>query len=218
MESLLHLSGRTARSFTAILLVVVLVSLVACGLSAGTTDTPTATSVPTAAMAAASTATSTATVAPARTPTAAVSLPPATATPAIVARPAGKEQYLADMYDISRRWETWSAEADALMSEVGQDPLAVCITRSGDIDARITGGRELLAALAAASPPEEIASEHRRLIDEGTAGLDALEEGKAALCRRLDTGTALTKMDEVNEHLVNAYIAADALFTWAGEQ
>lgn len=205
------------------LLVFTLILVAACGLgSAPATPTPTPAPALTIAVAPSPTATATPTR-PAPTATSTV-----TPLPAIVAAaPTGtaaadagavKGRYLAAMADIHGRWEAWSAEAEVLMGQVGEDPLAVCITRSGDIDTQIAGGRALLADLATATPPEEIAGEHNGLVAEGSAGLDALEAAKTALCRRLDTGTALAKMEEMNQHLVNAYAHAEALFAWAGEQ
>ncbi len=220
MQSAPHLSPRFIRAGTALLLVAVLIATVACGLGgAHPTATPTTAAAPSAALAVA-TATPTAapptvTPAPTSTPTVAASAPgnsPTVAPPA-----ADRQRYLAAMRDIAEQWEAWSADSNALMNEVGQDPLAICITRSGDIDAQVAGGRDLLAALSAATPPEEIASEHNRLVSEGAAGLDALVAGKEALCRRLDAGTAMAKMEEVNAHLAEAYAAAGAVFVWAQE-
>lgn len=213
----------TRRAATAALLSFALILVAACGLGPAA-PTPTPTPAPSLPVAVAPSPTATATpTRPAPTATSTVTPLPATVadvpiSTAALDAGAEEEQYLAAMADILGRWEAWSAEAGGLIGQVGEDPLAVCITRSGDIDAQIAGGRELLAALAAAAPPEEIAGEHNRLVAEGNAGLDALEAGKTALCRRLDTGTALTKMEEMNTHLVNAYAAAEALFAWAGEQ
>lgn len=153
--------------------------------------------------------TATATGTPLPTPT-----PTATPTPA----PSEAQRYAEEMEAIAVRWEEWRTSAQVLIAEVKQDFFAICVTRSGDIDRHILAGRELLQEAEAVEPPEDVAEPHDRLVAEGRAGLSALEEGKGALCRRLDTGLALQRVEEANQHLEAAYATAQELFDWVEAQ
>ena len=170
--------------------------------TAGPTDTP------------APTATSTATATPTRAPSPTATLAP-TPTPAAQAE---ASRYVREMEAIAAEWEAFRTSADALITEVGQNFFAICFTRSGEIDQHIVTGRELLGKAEAVEPPDEVAEQHNRLLEEGRAGLNALEQGKAALCQRLDTGLALQQVEEANQHLEAAYAAAQELFDWVAAE
>lgn len=177
-------------------------------------STPTATSTTVTATAAPPTVAPTATVPPTPTAGATTMSTPASVPTSSTSVTPEEQAYIQSMQALFTRWQTFSSESNALMNDVGQDPLKICVTRSGDIDAQIAAGRALLADVNAVSAPTAASADHQTLIREGEAALDSLTEAKTALCSRLDVSTALTKATAMQTHMTSAMTAASNLLAW----